>query len=156
MDTPHSRNTPDFRASDLGATTEVADALSAAAVSRRSFLAASGAVGGGLLLAATFPLLSPAEASAAAASGAGAQITLYARIAPTGVVTPWPTSGFGARIVTTLPMVFAEELGVAWKDVVIEQADYAGGALGNQVAIYIAFDSPEDSDRAVRVLQRSV
>ena len=33
---------------------------------------------------------------------------------------------------TALPMIFAEELGVAWSDVVIEMADYQRGKMGSQ------------------------
>lgn len=116
------------------------DALAPQALARRSFLKVSGTAGGGLLLAATLPIIAraangaTANAAAPAAGAAGAaQITLYARIAPTGVVTilaPNPEMGQGVK--TSLPMLFADELGVAWKDVVIEMADYAGGKLGGQ------------------------
>ena len=68
------------------------------------------------------------------AAGADAgMITLFARIAPAGVVTifaPNPEVGQGTK--TALPMIFAEELDVAWKDVVIEMADYQGGKMGSQ------------------------
>ena len=81
----------------------------------------------------------PASAARAAAAEAGAAgggsfpITLYARIAPSGTVTivaPNPEMGQGTK--TALPMIFAEELDVAWKDVVIEMADYQGGKMGSQ------------------------
>ncbi len=100
------------------------------AVSRRGFLVASIAAGGGLLLATTFPGF---RGSAQAAGSASGMLTLYARISPSGTVTifaPNPEVGQGTK--TALPMIFAEELDVAWKDVVIEMADYLGGALGGQ------------------------
>jgi len=99
-------------------------------VSRREFLVASGAVGGGLLLIASIPLLGR---EAMAAEAAEHQVTIYARIAPSGRVTilaPNPEIGQGTK--TSLPMIFAEELGVAWTDVVIEMADYEGGKMGSQ------------------------
>ena len=104
--------------------------------SRRGFLTASLAAGGGILFAATFPastLRASATADAGAGTDAGAMVTLFARIAPSGVVTifaPNPEVGQGTK--TSLPMIFAEELDVAWKDVVIEMADYQGGAMGGQ------------------------
>jgi isoquinoline 1-oxidoreductase beta subunit len=99
-------------------------------VSRRQFLVASVAAGGGLLLSATIPL------AARAADGEIAdayQVTIYARIATNGTVTimaPNPEMGQGTK--TALPMIFAEELGVAWSDVVIEMADYQRGKMGSQ------------------------
>jgi isoquinoline 1-oxidoreductase beta subunit len=100
------------------------------AMSRRSFLAASVAAGGGLLLGASFPAW---RASAAAADAHDSMVTMFARISPSGVVTifaPNPEVGQGTK--TALPMIFAEELDVAWKDVVIEMADYQGGKMGSQ------------------------
>jgi isoquinoline 1-oxidoreductase beta subunit len=102
------------------------------AISRRSFLIASGTLGGGLLLTASVPIFARTPEASAAAEH---QVTLYARVSPAGVVTilaPNPEVGQGIK--TSLPMVFAEEFGVAWKDVVIEMADYQGGKLGSQVS----------------------
>lgn len=96
-------------------------------LSRRAFLRASTAVGGGLLFCATVARFALADADEAHA------LTLYARIAPSGRVTlfaPNPEVGQGTK--TALPMIFAEELDVAWKDVTIEMADYEGGKMGSQ------------------------
>ena len=100
------------------------------ALSRRGFLTASLAAGGGILFAATFPSL---RSTAIAAGADAGMVTLFARISPSGVVTifaPNPEVGQGTK--TALPMIFAEELDVAWKDVVIEMADYQGGKMGGQ------------------------
>ncbi|MGD0490485.1 MAG: molybdopterin cofactor-binding domain-containing protein [Steroidobacteraceae bacterium] len=99
-------------------------------MSRRSFLIAGSAAGGGLLLAATVPF---SRQTAWAANDDEYPITIYARISPSGAVTivaPNPEVGQGTK--TALPMIFAEELDVAWKDVTIEMADYQGGKLGSQ------------------------
>src|SRR5580700_10577957 len=100
------------------------------ALSRRGFLTASLAAGGGILFAATFPSF---RGAAMAAGADASMVTLFARISPSGVVTifaPNPEVGQGTK--TALPMIFAEELDVAWKDVVIEMADYQGGKMGPQ------------------------
>jgi isoquinoline 1-oxidoreductase beta subunit len=100
------------------------------AMSRRGFLTASLAAGGGILFAATFPSLRDTAKAAGADPG---MVTLFARISPSGAVTifaPNPEMGQGTK--TALPMIFAEELDVAWKDVVIEMADYQGGKMGSQ------------------------
>src|SRR5258706_1652620 len=86
-------------------------------ISRRSFLAASGAVGGGFLLATTLPLAATAAESASGNASSYA-ITVYARVSPTCALTILaPNPEIGQGIATSLPMIFAEELGVAWKDV---------------------------------------
>ena len=102
------------------------------AMTRRSFLTASLAACGGVLFEASFP----SSKSVAMGTGDGSsRITIFARISPSNVVTivaPNPEVGQGTK--TALPMIFAEELDVAWKDVVIEMADYAGGEMGSQTS----------------------
>jgi isoquinoline 1-oxidoreductase beta subunit len=99
-------------------------------LTRRGFLTASLAAGGGIVFAATFPSL---RALGSSGGTDGSMVTLFARLSPSGVVTifaPNPEVGQGTK--TALPMIFAEEFDVAWKDVVIEMADYQGGKMGSQ------------------------
>jgi isoquinoline 1-oxidoreductase subunit beta len=105
--------------------------------SRRSFLKASAAAGGGLLLQAMLPSLravAMAESSEDAAGEAGT-INAFVRIAPDGVVTIMSKNPeIGQGIKTALPMVIAEELDVDWKNVRIEQAPLDPVKYGQQFA----------------------
>ncbi len=92
-------------------------------LARRNFLKASLAVGGGLLLTATIHRVSDAATLGKPGPDAVA-LSAYVRIAPDGKVTITaknPEVGQGVKIM--LPMLIAEELGVSWDDVQIQQAD---------------------------------
>jgi isoquinoline 1-oxidoreductase subunit beta len=101
-------------------------------VSRRAFIGASAAVGGGLLLDLSIPGDAFAQSSAPEAA---ATLNAYIQIAPDGVVTiaaKNPEIGQGVK--TTLPMLVAEELDVAWKDVRTEMAEINAAKYGPQFA----------------------
>jgi isoquinoline 1-oxidoreductase beta subunit len=113
-----------------------AEAQSAAGFSpsRRVFLKAGAAAGGGLLLHAMLPPLARG-AMAAAPSAEVAALNAYIRIAPDNVV--WIMSKnpeIGQGIKTMLPMVIAEELDVDWGNVRIEQAPLDENKFGRQFA----------------------
>ena len=110
-------------------------------LARRNFLTASLAVGGGLLLTASLPGRSHAATLDKAAPDAVA-LSAYVRIGSDGKVTITaknPEVGQGIKIM--LPMLIAEELGVSWDNVQIEQADLdarypaqvAGGSMATPV-----------------------
>jgi isoquinoline 1-oxidoreductase beta subunit len=109
----------------------------AAVPSRRAFLKASAAAGGGLLLHA---MLTPLSRSAMAESPATpvasiAMLNAFIHIAPNGIVTIISKNPeIGQGIKTTLPMVIAEELDVDWRDVRIEQAPLDAARYGPQFA----------------------
>jgi len=94
--------------------------------SRRSFLKTSALAGGGLML--SFSWL------AGCASSDEELLTLpkewfdlnsYLKIGENGVVTIMsPNPEFGQNVITSMPMVVADELDVDWEDVIVEQAPH--------------------------------
>src|SRR6185436_3295470 len=97
-------------------------------LSRRGFLKASAVAGGGLMLSFTLPSLSRAELT-------DANITAFVRIAPDGIVTiAAKNPEIGQGIKTSLPMIIADELDVAWKDVRVEMAAFDPAKFGPQSA----------------------
>lgn len=101
--------------------------------SRRLFLKASTAAGGGFLLQAMTP--GALRGALASPSAAPAKLNAYIRIAPDGIVTIMaknPEIGQGVK--TMLPMVIAEELDADWKNVRIEQAPLDAAKYGRQFA----------------------
>ena len=121
----------------LGSESRAAVASFSSIPSRRAFLKASAAAGGGLLLQALLPSLANvamAESSDDAA-GEAAPLNAFIRIAPDGVVTIMSKNPeIGQGIKTALPMVIAEELDVEWKNVRIEQAPLDAAKFGQQFA----------------------
>jgi isoquinoline 1-oxidoreductase beta subunit len=102
-------------------------------LSRRAFLTASAAAGGGLLLNLSLPGI--VDASVEKGAAAGTTLNAYIRIAPTGAVTiiaKNPEIGQGVK--TMLPMLIAEELDVDWKDVRTEMAGLDPQKFGPQFA----------------------
>lgn len=93
--------------------------LSTATLTRRSFIVASIAAGGGLLLSVNWPRLARAQGT-----GNG-QLSPFVRIAANGSVTIMSKNPeIGQGVNALLPMLIAEELDVAWSDVTVEQAMY--------------------------------
>ncbi|HTT05651.1 MAG TPA: molybdopterin cofactor-binding domain-containing protein [Steroidobacteraceae bacterium] len=107
-------------------------------IARRAFLKASLLAGGGLMLSLSLPR--PAEAVAegsdeGAAAGAATVLTGYIRIAPDGIVTIMaknPEMGQGVK--TSLPMMIADELDVAWENVRTEYAPLDPAVYGPQAS----------------------
>src|SRR5215813_414332 len=92
-------------------------------MNRRSFLRVTALAGGGMLLASYFEPVSEVFAQNPFAGGPPLLPNSFIKIAPDGVVTIMaknPEVGQGVK--TMLPMIIADELDVAWKDVRIEQA----------------------------------
>ena len=105
-------------------------------VRRREFLKVSAAAGGGLVVAWYTPWGDGvAGVSEAAAAAASLQASAFVTVHPDGTVTIMaknPELGQGVK--TSLPMIVAEELGVAWESVRVEQAPYDTSRFGPQYA----------------------
>ncbi|MBU1822613.1 MAG: molybdopterin-dependent oxidoreductase, partial [Bacteroidetes bacterium] len=102
---------------------------------RRSFLKSSALAGGGLMLTASW------FASARAADKMEAlnlpdqwnELTGYIKITPDNVIKILcPNPEFGQNVMTSLPMIIAEELDVDWKNVVVEMGPHDNVKLGPQ------------------------
>lgn len=112
-------------AGDMPQAVEISSALS-----RRAFLKAGVAAGGGLLLGLHLPL-----AGADAAVESGSALNAYIRIEPDGrvhIMVANPEVGQGVK--TMLPMIIAEELDVEWSQVHPLQAPLDPQKFEHQVA----------------------
>ncbi len=106
---------------------------------RRSFLRVSALAGGGFMIATSLDGIGDAVAQApsAALGASGVDFTpnAFIRITPDNIVTiiaKNPEVGQGVK--TSLPMLIAEELGVEWKNVRLQQADLDPTKYGPQNA----------------------
>ncbi len=102
--------------------------MSAVTLSRRGFISASLVAGGGLLFDLNVPL-------ARAADGTPVILTAFIRILPDNrVVIGAKNAEIGQGAKTMLPMMIAEELGVDWSQVTIEQTHADAKIFGGQSA----------------------
>lgn len=61
------------------------------------------------------------------------KINAYVKIGENGLVSIMsPNPEFGQNVMTSMPMIVADELGVAWKNVIVEQAPFNAELYGRQ------------------------
>ncbi len=108
---------------------------------RRNFLKVSTAAGGGFLLG--FSFLTSCEQKPAAVAMAPelkmpeqwTQLNGYLKIGENGVVTIInPNPEIGQNVKTSMPMIIAEELGVDWDNVIVEQGKLDTENFSRQIA----------------------
>ena len=95
--------------------------------SRRSFLKVTSITGGGMMIgfSAMARMAPDAIQASAGMSKAWVELTGFIKITPENeikILSPNPE--FGQNVMTSLPMMVAEELEVDWKKVIVEQGDY--------------------------------
>ena len=105
-------------------------------VNRRSFLITSALAGGGMLLSFNWLLHSNTNAITEEQIPEGwFEMNAYLKIATDGTVTIMaPNPEFGQNVLTSLPMIVAEELDVDWDQVVVEQAPFRTDLYTRQFA----------------------
>ncbi|MEQ8474348.1 MAG: molybdopterin-dependent oxidoreductase [Marinoscillum sp.] len=97
-------------------------------VGRRSFLKTSAAAGGGLMI--SFSWLASCTSSTSKAEVLAMpeewfELNAYLKIGENGVTTIFcPNPEFGQNVMTSMPMIVAEELDMDWKNVVVEMAEF--------------------------------
>ncbi len=104
-------------------------------LSRRSFLKSSALAGGGLMMSFTWlSAFKPAEiTSDPNLAGAWNEITGYIKITPDNVIKILnPNPEFGQNVMTSLPMIIAEELDADWKSVIVDMGPHDSVKLGPQ------------------------
>ena len=102
---------------------------------RRSFLKVSALAGGGLVINFTW-LSSLAQVAKTGNTGLPEdwiELNGYIKITPDNIVKILnPNPDFGQNVMTSLPMIVAEELDADWKKVVVEMAPHNNAVLGPQ------------------------
>ncbi len=103
---------------------------------RRSFFKITAATGGGMLLGFSWlASCNPTKEEMLATPSKWFDINAYLKIGDTGRVTIFsPNPEIGQNVKTSMPMIIAEELEVAWKNVDVEQAALNSDWYSRQVA----------------------
>lgn len=114
--------------------------------SRRAFLSASLAAGGGLMLTVSLPGIAEMGSTAQAEQTSASRLGAYILIARDGLVTIMARSpDMGQGMKTTLPMIIAEELDVPWSSVHVETAPVSPALYGMQFS-YGSMNTPLQYD----------
>ncbi len=102
---------------------------------RRSFFKVSAVAGGGILVGFNWLASHQAAASTKEALAALSEINGYIQIEASGLVTIMSANPeVGQNVKTSMPMIIAEELDVAWSKVTVKQAPLNTKAFVRQVA----------------------
>lgn len=100
---------------------------------RRSFLKSSALAGGGLML--SFNWFTQAKAAEANPTEEWYELTGFIKITPDNVIKILnPNPEFGQNVMTSLPMMVAEELNVDFEKIVVEMGPHDNAKLGPQFA----------------------
>jgi isoquinoline 1-oxidoreductase subunit beta len=104
-------------------------------IKRRSFLKATAMAGGGLMINFSWlpSLAQVGKTNKTNAPGDWIEMNGFIKITPDNVIKILnPNPDFGQNVMTSLPMIVAEELDADWKQVVIEMAPHNNAKLGPQ------------------------
>ncbi|HOY11987.1 MAG TPA: twin-arginine translocation signal domain-containing protein, partial [Saprospiraceae bacterium] len=100
---------------------------------RRSFLKTSALAGGGLMLSFSWIAESKAAKTMQNVAADWNELTGYIKITSDNIIKILcPNPEFGQNVMTSLPMMVAEELGVDWDKVVVEMGPHDNVKLGPQ------------------------
>jgi len=101
---------------------------------RRQFLQISGLAGGGLLLGVSVIEVDTARAATSTLASSSLAPSAFLRISRDGIVIYATQPEIGQGVRTSIPMILAEELDVAWKDVEIRISGIDAKRYGVQTA----------------------
>lgn len=102
-------------------------------INRRSFLKSSALAGGGLMISFTWLSAFKSPDKANPDFPEWVELNGYIKITPDGTIKILnPNPEFGQNVMTSLPMIIAEELDADWKNVVVEMGPHDNVKLGPQ------------------------
>src|SRR6187431_1856964 len=102
-------------------------------ISRRSFLKSSALAGGGLMISFTWLSAFKLEDKTSNPDVPWIEINGYIKITKDNIIKILnPNPEFGQNVMTSLPMIVAEELDADWKNVVVEMGPHDNVKLGPQ------------------------
>ncbi|NNE69284.1 MAG: xanthine dehydrogenase family protein molybdopterin-binding subunit, partial [Rhodothermales bacterium] len=102
-------------------------------LNRRSFLKASALAGGGMMIGFNWLAGCRQADPGITMPDEWFEINGYVTIGDNGVVTIMaPNPEFGQNVQTSMPMIVAEELDVAWRNVVVQQANFNAAVFNRQ------------------------
>src|SRR5688572_4459689 len=104
-------------------------------ISRRAFLKSSTLAGGGLMISFTWlsAFKDADKINGAEIPEQWIELNGYIKITPDNIIKILnPNPEFGQNVMTTLPMIVAEELDAEWKKVVVEMGPHDNVKLGPQ------------------------
>ena len=108
--------------------------------SRRSFLKVSSLSSGGMMIGFSWlaNLVPNAALGNAANTNEWIELTGFIKITPDNkIIILSPNPEFGQNVMTSLPMLIAEELEVDWKSVKVQQGDYDTPRFSLQVVAWL-------------------
>lgn len=131
-------------------------------IDRRRFLGLTGSVGGGLMLGIVFPDVGAAQTSGVP-SDHNSEIfapSAVLQISAAGIVLYATQPEIGQGVKTSLPMLIAEELEVAWSDVeirqsAIDESRFGRQAAGGSTAVWRAWEPLRQAGAMARELLRT-
>ncbi|KIC89220.1 xanthine dehydrogenase family protein molybdopterin-binding subunit [Flavihumibacter sp. ZG627] len=102
-------------------------------ITRRSFLRSSALAGGGLMISFSWLSAFKSPDTMAPELADWAELTGYVKITPDNIIKILnPNPEFGQNVMTSLPMIVAEELDADWKQVLVEMGPHDNVKLGPQ------------------------
>ncbi|HEX5312434.1 xanthine dehydrogenase family protein molybdopterin-binding subunit [Aquabacterium sp.] len=128
-------------------------------LSRRQFLIAGTAVGGGLLVGCASPTPANRLGSPTDFPAAQGEVALngWVKIGPDGRITvAVPRSEMGQGVMTSLPMLLVEELDARWEDVSVEQAPVARIYANTALLLNVIPFGVDDDSWVARVARSTV
>ena len=117
-------------------------------INRRSFLKVTALAGGGMMLSFSWLAgCNPTREEALTLPKEWFELNSYIKIGENGVITLMsPNPEFGSNVITSMPMILAEELDIDWKKVIVDKLLFRINAVQKgRSSKYVLLNAPNES-----------